>query len=178
MRIKYLLLMIFIFLLISCSFVDKNSEKTDPIEHPSLILENSKYKVNLSSNLTIEFSSSLINIYNKTDSTTIEKASFKIIDKDNLIIAEGSCDEISVQTKSKNLELIGNVNINIKDPQIDIKCDKINWNNKESSLNTDEKVEVLSEYGSFEGIGFSANLETRYFEFKEIEKGALYEKDN
>jgi len=177
MKIKYLLITIFIFLLSSCSFIDKNSEKTDPIEHPSLILENSKYKVNLSTDLTIEFNSSLINIYNKTDSTTIKNVSFSIKDKEGNIVANGSCDEIDVQTKSKNLKLIGNVNINIKDPQIDIKCDKMNWNNKESSLNTDEEVKVESEYGSFIGIGFSANLETRYFEFKEIEKGALYEKD-
>lgn len=178
MKIRYIFIIVTIFLISSCSFIDKNNDKTDPIEHPSLILENSNYKVNLSPDLNIEFTSSLINIYNKTDSTIIDNATFTLKDGENNLVAEGNCDKITINTRTNNLELIGKVNINIKDPQIDIKCDKINWNNKEHSLNTDESVVVTSDYGAFTGKGFSANLDTRYFEFKEIEKGTLYEKEN
>lgn len=178
MKYKYIIISIIIILLSSCSFINKESQNTSTIEHPDLILTNAKYSVNLSKDTKISFIASTIEFYNKKDLSYIEDVNFSVLNVNNEIIAEGFSNEIEVNTKSNNLYLSGNVTIDIKNPQLNIKCDKINWNNKNNTLNTDKEVFIKSDYGLFKGIGFSANLDTRYFEFKELKNGELYGKDN
>ncbi len=179
MKYKCIIISIILILLSSCSFVNNNnSNKSSTIEHPDLKLTNAKYKVNLSKETQIKFISDNIEFYNKKNLSYINNVSFSVTNNKNEIIAEGSSDKIEVNTKTNNLFLSKNVIIKIKNPQLNIKCDKINWNNKNRTLNTDNEVFIESEYGIFEGVGFSANLDTRYFEFKELKKGELFEKNN
>ncbi|MGD1822005.1 MAG: LPS export ABC transporter periplasmic protein LptC [Pleomorphochaeta sp.] len=179
MKHKNIIISIIIIVLFSsCSFINENEEKTSPIEHADLILNNAIYKVRLSQDMEIEFTSRNIEFYNKKEKTLIEDVSFKVTDNDKVLIAEGSCKTINVDNDNNNLELIDDVVIDIKNPSLIIKCDKIDWNNKDNLLNTDADVNVVSEYGLFLGTGLSANLNTKYFEFKEIQKGELYEETN
>ncbi len=178
MKYKLIVLAIILILCSSCSFINESDENSDPIEHPDLTLINSTYNINTSDNSRIVLKSSKIDFYNKTNLTLIDNASFEIVDVNNTLISQGSCNQVKINTNTNDVEFNENVIINIIDPKLDIKCDKISWNNKDNILSTDEKVQVDSEFGKFEGTGFSANISTRYFEFKQIDKGELYEKDN
>lgn len=176
MKNRIIIFSITLLLLCSCSFI-KTDNKTSPIEHPDLILINSTYKVNLSNSVNIEFSADKIEFHNKKNLTYLENVVFNVFDQ-NDIIANGSCEKIEANTKNNNLLLSGEVKINLLNPKFIIKCDNINWNNKTKVLNTDSDVNIESEMGLFYGIGFSANLDTRYFEFKELKNGEIYEKNN
>lgn len=174
MRYKIIVITIFIILLSSCSFLD-DKEKSDIIEHPDIILLDATYVVNREGNTKINLSSSQIEIFNRRNLTTAEQSTFNFVDKSGKVIIEGSCEEISINTKTNDVELNGNVYFKILDPVLEISCDSLSWSNKQNIISTnDNDVNVKSDVGLFIGSGLSLNIDTRYFEFKEITKGELY----
>ncbi len=177
MRNKLIVFTIIIILLSSCSFIDDKDKNNEIIEHPDLVLFDTTYSINRGSNDPIKLEATKIEIYNKKNLTIAENAKFEIINQKGDTQVEGSCDKLEIYTKNNNIELFGNVNFSINNPQLQISCDKLSWNDKEQLINTeDENIIVNSYIGKFEGSGLSANINERYFEFKRITKGEIYEK--
>ncbi|MDC7237502.1 MAG: LPS export ABC transporter periplasmic protein LptC [Sphaerochaetaceae bacterium] len=177
MKYKIIVLSIFIILLSSCSFLDEDEESKAAIEHPDIILEDVDYIISRDINGTINLVSNKIEIYNKRNLTIAENASFSVIDKEGKIQVEGSCDNIEIDNETYNTILSGNVKFSIIDPILNITCDNLSWDNDNRVISTTDKtVTVDSDIGLLIGSGLSLNLDTRYFEFKELIKGELYEK--
>jgi LPS export ABC transporter protein LptC len=177
MKYKIIVLSIFIILLSSCSFLDEDEESKAAIEHPDIILEDVNYIINRDIDGTINLVSSKIEIYNKRNLTIAENATFTVINTNGEIQVKGSCDNIEINNDTFNTVLKGNVNFSIIDPILNIVCDNLNWDNEKRIISTtDNQVTVDSDVGLLVGSGLSLNLDTRYFEFKELTKGELYEK--
>lgn len=177
MKCKFIVLTIIIILLTSCSFINENEEQNDILEHPDLILEDVRYTIKRDVNSSIRLASDQVEIYNKTNLTKAQNVEFIIEDNNGKTQVTGNCDEIEIDTENYDVKLKGNVIFKILDPVLEIYCDTLEWNNENSILNTsDEKVTVISDNSTIIGSGLSLNIDTRYFEFKKITKGELYEK--
>jgi len=156
MKNKVIIFIIIIILFNSCSFINNSDSKDDIIEHPDIILNSATYKINRSQN----------------DS---KDAIFKFVNENGENEVEGKCDEMSINTDNDNVLFSGNVTFSILDPEFNIYCEKLSWDNKNQLLTTqDQDVTVESEIGKFEGSGLSAKINIRYFEFNQIKKGELY----
>ena len=177
MKCKFIVLTIFIILLTSCSFINENEEQNDIIEHPDLILKDVSYTIKRDVNSSIKLASDQVEIYNKTNLTKAQNVDFIIEDDNGESQITGKCDKIEINTDNFDVKLKGNVIFKILDPVLEIYCDTLDWNNENSILNTqDEQIKVISDNSTIIGSGLSLNIDTRYFEFKEITKGELYEK--
>lgn len=177
MKCKFIVLTIFIILLTSCSFINENEEQNDIIEHPDLILKDVSYTIKRDVNSSIKLASDQVEIYNKTNLTKAQNVDFIIEDDNGESQITGKCDELEINTDNFDVKLKGNVIFKILNPVLEIYCDTLDWNNENSILNTqDEQIKVISDNSTIIGSGLSLNIDTRYFEFKEITKGELYDK--
>ena len=175
MKNKVIIFIIIIILFSSCSFINNSEKKDDIIEHPDIILNSATYKINRNQNDYILLNSSKIEIYNKKNTTIAKDAIFKFVNKNGENEVEGKCDEMSINTDNNNVLFTGNVTFSILDPEFNIYCEKLSWDDKNQLLTTqDQDVTVESEIGKFEGSGLSAKINIRYFEFNQIKKGELY----
>jgi LPS export ABC transporter protein LptC len=86
--------------------------------------------------------------------------------KDNKESAIVNADSAVINTETKDIDLIGNVDM-ISTTGNRLQTAKIRWSNKEGSLNTDERVKISRRNGDIiEGIGLKADYNLENYEIK------------
>ncbi|MFH0977122.1 MAG: LPS export ABC transporter periplasmic protein LptC [Spirochaetota bacterium] len=86
--------------------------------------------------------------------------------KNNKESAIVNADSAVINTETKDIDLIGNVDM-ISTTGNRLQTAKIRWNNKDGSLNTDEHVKIARRNGDIiEGIGLRADYNLENYEIK------------
>lgn len=181
LHLNKFLIILLIIILSSCSFVDKDKKKPEKKNYPTIILEDATYTIiNKSDNMVVFQAKELIND-EQNQNASLTNLIFTQSDEQGQTILHGSCDEAKINTKSKAVELFGDVIFNHLKETIFIKSDYLSWDTDKKILKSkDDKVLKLSYDNNINisGKGFLGDLENLRFDFKEQVKGEISEKNN
>ena len=161
-------------LLVSCSFASKDE---GPVKEkgvfPDIILENAEYLLGQSGENPIAITGGKITFYSKDNRAEMESFSFVQKDDDGNIILEGSADSGTVNTKSKKMELKGNVYLAKTDEQMEIRSDSLSFDSENEEASAEGKVVVKSDKGSFSGYDFKGDLVNMVYSFSKLDEGNI-----
>ena len=160
-------------LIASCSFVTDDGTEHEKLVTPDIILEEASYTLGQTGESPIFIKSSRIEFYSKDDRAFTESLSFVQYNDEGEIRLEGSADKSEIDTKSKRMELEGNVKLSENDSGMMIEADALSFDSENNEVTADGHVRVVSEDGEFEGTGFAGDLITSSYSFGSIEKGVF-----
>lgn len=171
---KKALLLILISLLISCTFSSKEeNEPREKTAYPDLVLENAEYLLGQSNERPIVVRGERITFYSKDNRAELERFSFSQEDEEGNIILQGSADEGLINTKSKTMDLKGNVFLEKPGEGMEIHAENLFFDSESEEAKADGKVVVKSKDGEFSGTDFYGDLRNMVYSFSEMEDGKI-----
>jgi LPS export ABC transporter protein LptC len=177
-----LLLAIFYLLSVtSCSFDYGNRESADA-NLPDIVMEDVEYVRVRGGDPQVRFMAEHAERYEEKRTMNLRNFSFEQFENNGEEVnAFGSAGDAKVELDTGNIELGGGVRVAIDSEDITIETNKLDWRDKERSLNgsSDGEVEIYRSDGTnFFGRGFSANSRTRTWEFSAGVGGSYTETDD
>lgn len=172
MRLLSLLLSILI--LTSCTFSSKeDQDKGEKVTVPDIILENAEYLLGQSGENPIVINGEKITFYSKDNRAELERFSFVQKDEDGSIILEGSADGGIINTKTKTMNLSGNVILRNASDDMEILAENLIYDSENDEASADGKVVIKSKEGNFSGEDFKGDLRNMVYSFSKMEDGNI-----
>ena len=94
-------------------------------------------------------------------------------DEEGNIILQGSADEGLINTKSKTMDLKGNVFLEKPGEGMEIHAENLFFDSESEEAKADGKVVVKSKDGEFSGTDFYGDLRNMVYSFSEMEDGKI-----
>ncbi|MBO5769817.1 MAG: LPS export ABC transporter periplasmic protein LptC [Spirochaetales bacterium] len=171
---KLLAVLLSILILTSCTFSSKeDQEKGEKTAVPDIILEKAEYLLGQSGENPIIIYGDKITFYSKDNRAELDKFSFVQKADDGSIILEGSADGGLINTKTKTLNLEGNVILRKVDEGMEIISDNLIFDSENEEASADGKVMVKSKEGNFSGEDFKGDLRNMVYSFSKMEDGNI-----
>ena len=180
MRNFSLFILLFSFLLSSCSFDYGKEEKIDNTL-PDIVMNNVEYVRVRSADPQARFNAERVERYEERRIMELRNFSFEQFgNRGDDINAHGRAGSASVEIDTGDIRLDDGVRIEVESEDIAIETRWLEWKDKARSLNggLGDEVTVLRDDGtSFTGIGFYANARRRVWEFSGFVSGTYIHED-
>ena len=171
---KKLFIILFVFILVSCTFSSKDDGEAGPKTIvPDIILENAVYTLGQKGENPIVIEGDKITFYSKDNRAELESFSFYQEDEDGNVVLEGSADQGLINTKNKTMELEGNVRLAKLDEEMEILAESLFFDSDREEASADGKVVVKSKEGAFKGEDFKGDLKNMVYSFAKMEDGNI-----
>ena len=171
---KKLFIILFVFILVSCTFSSKDDGEAGPkTVVPDIILENAVYTLGQKGENPIVIEGDKITFYSKDNRAELESFSFYQEDEDGNVVLEGSADKGLINTKNKTMELEGNVRLAKLDDGMEILAESLFFDSDREEASADGKVVVKSKEGAFKGEDFKGDLKNMVYSFAKMEDGNI-----
>jgi LPS export ABC transporter protein LptC len=169
------------FFLVGCSF-DYGIGQDGESDKPDIVMENIEYVRVRKGDLLARFKAEHAERYEKRQIMELRNFSFEQMeDHGDSVNVEGNAGAAAVQLESGDIVFSDGVRINIESEDIFISIAGIEWKDKEKTLHgkPEDEVEIQRSDGtSFTGMGFSADIRSRFWAFSGEVKGIYFEEDD
>lgn len=168
------LVVLSILLFTSCTFSSKEDGEVGPkTVVPDIILENAVYTLGQKDEMPIIIEGDKITFYSKDNRAELEAFTFYQKDEAGNIVLEGSANNGIINTKSKTMELSGNVRLSKLDEGMEILSEALFFDSDREEASADGKVVVKSKEGAFKGEDFKGDLKNMVYSFAKMEDGNI-----
>lgn len=169
---KIPVLFLLLLLLFSCTIERKEEEKKEKLERPDMILYDGSFRMSLSGQNPILFTSSLLTYYSIDEYAEMEDLSFHQKGDDGEIRLQGRSEKAEIDTSRKILVLEGETVLEEMESGLRIETEgSLTYDMENDKVYTDDEVMVEYDKGTFQGTGFFADLRREEYSFTSIEKG-------
>ncbi|MGB4407547.1 MAG: LPS export ABC transporter periplasmic protein LptC, partial [Sphaerochaeta sp.] len=117
-----------------------------------------------------------IAIFEKTNQAKLKSLQFSQLDQEGEALLSGRADSATVNTKTYDAQLFGNILVTQKEEDFTIEAEQLLWLHDEQILQSTEEstIRILFDGGqTLEGRGFKGNLKTGTYEFTKQSQGVL-----
>ena len=165
--------------LCSCSLKYDEDESTED-DSPELEFTNVDYKKYEDKVMTSEIKADALEQYKSDDTAYAKNASFKSWNKKAELVAEGSCGYLGLDSDREVYVLFGDIFIDNVEQEFKLEAQSLKWSGKTQMLVSGKEDVVRLERDDVEvsGSGFSANADTRTFEFANPVSGVITTSDD
>jgi LPS export ABC transporter protein LptC len=166
--------------LAGCSF-DYGSSLSGGEEMPDIIMNDVEYVRVRDGDPQVRFKAELAERYEESRIMELKNFSFEQFERHGMEInAAGSAETAHVELDSGNIDLAGDVTMEVESEDIVIETGKLAWKDKERDLSGEgsDEVKIRRTNGtSFSGWGFNANTRSRAWGFSGGIKGTYIHDD-
>lgn len=172
---KMPLLLLILFLIISCSARDTDSkngnEQTEKGVYPDLIMTNTSCRVGQSSSSPIVLMAGKMTLYSEENCALLEDFSFVSYAEDGSIETEGKADGGTIELDGSSISLDGNVTFSRPGDNMTITAESLIYDKKRDEITTKGRVMVISDEGTVTGYDFRGDLIEGVYSFSRITEG-------
>jgi LPS export ABC transporter protein LptC len=173
-------LLISLALLLSCSF-DYDTSPEEDQNQPDIIMKDVEYVRVRGGDPVARFQAESAERYEDRQAMNLSNFLFEQFeDHGDTINASGGAGGASVELDSGNIRMNGGVRVAVDSEDITIETSGLEWQDKEKllSANPGAQVEILRSDGTvFTGVGFSADIRSRTWEFSGGVSGSYVDED-
>lgn len=161
---KIIITVITLFFIMGCSFnyADAHLEDTLDEQMPDIVLIDAKLVFIRGTEVTIE--SDRIEIFSKQKQQSMFNVIFKEVSNNGEIRIEGNADQISIETESNNITMLGNIHARSNQDETELTSEYLYWNDEDRIITGSPilPVSIKKDIGStISGYDFRGDAEKR-----------------
>ncbi|HAF85823.1 MAG TPA: LPS export ABC transporter periplasmic protein LptC [Sphaerochaeta sp.] len=171
-----MILALFVLSLSSCTMETQIPLSAETYDFPDISLMQATYVLGRSGESPLTITADEIAIFEKTNQAKLKSLQFSQLDQEGEASLSGRADSATVNTKTYDAQLFGNILVTQKEEDFTIEAEQLLWLHDEQILQSTEEstIRILFDGGqTLEGRGFKGNLKTGTYEFTKQSQGVL-----
>ena len=171
-----MILALLVLSLSSCTMESQIPLSSRTYDFPDINLMQATYVLGRSGESPLTITAEEIAIYEKTNQAKLKGLQFSQLDQMGEVLLSGTADSATVNTKTYDAQLFGNILVTQKEEDFTIEAEQLLWLHDEQIFQSVEEspIRILFDEGqTLEGSGFKGNLKTGTYEFTKYAQGVL-----